>query len=140
MTFHSPPFSRSIPPGKDNRAGVAAVEFAMILPVIMLIFFACLQVSNVLSLQTNVTAISHQAALAVSKSNNTFQDVRDRYEMYAQSAGLKQLSVNLSRTNADTVEIVVSIPAAPNSLLSAATDNRIVSHSSYVYRDPAAID
>ena len=99
---------------KLNRQGVAAVESAVVIPLLVLIFFGGISASHLLSLKHHATIIASSAAKDAMKAENTFALVETRYEALASAAGLNNVDVIVSRESADVVRVEVVVPVADN--------------------------
>lgn len=69
-----------------NTSGVAAVEFAMILPILLVLFFGTLELSNAVAVYRKVTLMAHTLSDLTSQSQEV-QD-SDLTNFFAASAGV----------------------------------------------------
>jgi len=69
-----------------NTSGVAAVEFAMILPILLLMFFGTVEISNAVAVYRKVTLMAHTLSDLTSQSQEV-QDA-DLTNFFAASTGV----------------------------------------------------
>ncbi len=89
MMTITPEWLRARTPGAAllrNTSGVAAVEFAMILPILLLMFFGTVEISNAVAVYRKVTLMAHTLSDLTSQSQEV-QD-SDLTNFFAASTGV----------------------------------------------------
>ena len=106
---------------KYRREGVAAVEVAVCLPVLILIFFSSLELTNRMFLQQAGTAAAYEAARMIAEPGGTEVAARIRAEEILRAHSVNDAVVSITpsiteQTEAGTViQVSVSIPLGSNS-------------------------
>lgn len=112
-TFLSPAAKRSA--GPHPQKGAAAVEFALILPILLLVFFGIVELSLALydkAILTNASREGARAGIVLSSPKMTDAQIRTVVLNYTDGA-----LISLGATTAPTVTIAQSSPASfPNPL------------------------
>lgn len=101
------------------RKGAAVVEFAVCIPVVLLIGFGFINAGVLVQMQHNSKMLGHMAATDVFKSNKdpqTIEKIVERYEQMAEDLGITQLEVEISETN-DIASVRTSMSVSANSLI-----------------------
>ena len=57
----------------ENTSGFAAVEFAMILPILLVLFFGTVEISNAVAVYRKVTLMAHTLSDLTSQSTGWFK-------------------------------------------------------------------
>jgi Flp pilus assembly protein TadG len=113
-TFLRPATWRSA--GQQQQKGAAAVEFALILPVLLLVFFGIVELSLALydkAIITNASREGARAGIVLSSPKMTEAQIRDVVLTYTNGALL-----SLGASSAPTVTVVQSVPSSFPSNLS----------------------
>lgn len=101
--------------GPQQQKGAAAVEFALILPILLLVFFGIVELSLALydkAIITNASREGARAGIVLSSPKMTEAQIRDVVLTYTNGALL-----SLGASVAPTVTVVQSTPASfPNNL------------------------
>ena len=116
------------------RQGVATVEFAVIVPLLVILFFGGITATHMVSLKHQATIIAHTAALDAMKAENDFATVETRSKAFAQSAGLNNVDVTVSMSGAEIVSVEVSIPVSGNFSLSNSSTPESVKSTAFAFR------
>jgi TadE-like protein len=106
-----------------KRRGVAAVEFAVCLPVLVLLVFGAIEASSFIFLKQSLNVSAYEGIREATKlaSNNTI--ARDRAENILSSRGVNNFNVDFPNGESanilrgDEVVIEVSAPTSTNSPL-----------------------
>jgi len=113
-TFLRPATWRSA--GPQQQKGAAAVEFALILPILLLVFFGIVELSLALydkAIITNASREGARAGIVLSSPKMTEAQIRDVVLTYTNGALL-----SLGASTAPTVTVVQSTPSSFPSNLS----------------------
>ena len=117
-----------------NRRAVAAVEAAVCLPILIVIWLGGFELSRVLSLKQQAQLFASNAALQVLETNNSFENIETDVETLATSLGIEGCDAVLTRIDSEIVETTVSIDYAQNSPLSAIFQQQPVASTYFSYR------
>jgi Flp pilus assembly protein TadG len=71
---------------RNNRKGAAAVEFALVLPVLLAVFFCIFEMGWLLSSQTVLNHATFQAARTASKAINAGQETTEAAQLARERA------------------------------------------------------
>jgi Flp pilus assembly protein TadG len=102
---------------KRDRNGVAAVEFAMIAPVLLLILLGCIEISRMISMDRRLGIVTHMTADLIAREKeldaagfkalmNSIEHVMRPYD--ATSLGLRMIEVGSSATNPNDTRVFMS--------------------------------
>ncbi len=91
----------------NNRRGAAAVEFALVAPILLLITFGTLEICSAIFLKEKVTIAASEGARIAVKKMSTQADVVDAIESYLQARGMDTDSLDSD---------AISISPAPDAL------------------------
>ena len=121
----------------DKRSGVAAVEFAVIAPVFVVIFLGAMSAMVQINLKHALQVLSHSAAVEYGDSDLSRTDIEKRYELLGEQLGLKDPKFSIYRRTAGEQIFVVeaSIPTNVNSPFDPPGLSGTITATSYVYRD-----
>ena len=102
------------------RRGAAVVEFAVCVPVLVLIGFGFIYCGLLVQMRHNSKLIGHMVATEVFKLNQrdsiAFQNLEDRFEQIADDLGIVGLQVSINET--DNIAVVTtSLSISDNSPL-----------------------
>ena len=101
----------------DNRAGVAVVEAAVCLPVLIVIWLGTVEISRTLTLKQQGQLLSSTAAHRIIDSNEPFTDIEADLETLAQEIGINGVDVSVTQFDPELVESTVTIDIDQNSNL-----------------------
>jgi len=118
-----------------NRRAVAAVEAAVCLPVLVVIWFGSFELARVLSLKQQAQLFASSAAHKVLETTEDFGDIETEMEELATSLGIDGCDVTLTRIDSEIVESMVSIDFGKNSPISGVLNDRPVTSTYYSYRE-----
>lgn len=123
-----------------DRRGVAAVEFAVILPVLVIIFLGGIGVCHLINLKHQATFVAHSAALDAIKEVNLLSDAKSKATRLAAEAGLRNVTVNVSRSTSEKVKVEVIVPSDQNFSLNLPILPSSVKAEAFSYRSAAFAD
>jgi Flp pilus assembly protein TadG len=89
--------------GSQERRGVAAVEFAIVAPVMFLLTFGMIEVGSIMMIKNSVTQASRIGARTASLPNSTNATVESRISQELQLMNLTTAVVELSPANVTQV-------------------------------------
>ena len=117
---------------RQSRRGATLVEFAIVLPIIFLLFFSIISVSRLLMLQHTADTAAYEAARAAMIPGATAGDAVFEADQLLAAAGVNGSAVvvepSLITQETAFVSVRVDIPVEPNSwILPDQTNNHIVS-------------
>ena len=129
--------------------GAAAVEFAMVIPILLLLTFGTLEVCGVLFLKEKLVIAAHEGGRIAIKKTNTDAEVRQVILDYLESRDIDvdalgadaiAISPQTERTEElDPITITVTVPVAGNSILPGTVytwfGDRSVSTSVVMYKE-----
>lgn len=119
----------------DNRAGVAVVEAAVCLPVLLIIWLGTVEISRTLTLKQQGQLLSSTAAHRIIDSNEPFTDIEADLENLAQEIGINGVDVSVTQFDPELVESTVTIDIDQNSNLGTLFPGRSVTSTYYSYRE-----
>jgi Flp pilus assembly protein TadG len=114
--------------GRHPRSGIAAVEMAITMPVIITLLFGMLEVGRMVQINQILCNAAREGARTASTGLNTYADVQTTVQNYLTNAGVtnqNKLSIsvaNLTQSNAgptydpstaawlDQLQVIVTIP------------------------------
>jgi len=108
---------------RRSRAGIAVVEFAVCLPILMAMVMGVIEASNAVFLQQALTSASYEAANVASAIGGTSTEATTRANAVLTALGVKNSTVTISPTVTTatpigtTIVVTVSAPFASNSLV-----------------------
>ena len=101
---------------RKNRRGVAAVEFAVVLPVFLLLVFGMIEYGRMIMVQQIITNASREGARVAILDGMTNADVTSTIDTYLNNSGIAGANVSVA-TNppvapdyAESMTIAVDIP------------------------------
>lgn len=118
-----------------SRAAVAAVEAAVCLPVLVLVWFGSFELARLLSLKQQAQLLSSTAANRVLDSDDSFEVIETRLENLAVDLGIEDVDATVTRIDSEVVESSVTIDFGRNSPLSALLAGRQVNSTYYSFRE-----
>jgi hypothetical protein len=107
----------------DQRRGVAVVELAICLPLLILIVFATIETCRMIHLQQMLKVTAYEGARIGITPHATFVNVNFQCETLLDSQNIKDYSISLNPadpsmlTPGDFFEVTLTVDYAPNALL-----------------------
>lgn len=107
---------------RKRRRGAAVVEFAVCLPVIVLIVFGGIEAANLLFLRQTLVQAAFEGVKTGVKNNGTDEAVTASVQSVTDGRNLENVSITLTPSNVETLErgeffeVTVSAPGDDNSL------------------------
>lgn len=107
---------------KRRRHGASLVEFAFVLPVILLVFCAILEFSHVSLMRHSAEAAAYEGCRSAIVVGATASDAEDAAEELLRAASIRQWQLSIEpraiRESTAKVTVTVTIPVAENSWIS----------------------
>jgi len=122
------------------RSGVATVELAVVLPVLMSVFLGGMAVSQQISLQQNANILASTAALQAVDPDRQLLEIQEWTENYSAELGIKDAKVTVARISKNEVAVDVSLPYDSNSTFNFVRLQKITTARAVVYRSVDAVD
>lgn len=104
-----------------RRAGVATVELAVCLPLLVLIVFGSIQACDLIYLRHGVTTAAYEGSLEAARPDATRASVEARMEQVLELRGVKNGTVNIAAAApienlnvGDDIRLIVRAPIGPN--------------------------
>ena len=119
----------------NKRRGIAAVEAAVCLPVVIVIWLGTVEVSTVLTLKQQSQLIAAAAAQQTLESTATFTEIETKFKNLADSIGIECATVSLRQFDGEIVETEVTIDVGPNSTFGSLLKTKNVNSKYYSYRE-----
>ena len=108
--------------GAKSRRGVAAVEFAVCLPVVLLVVFGSIQAASMLFLRQATIQAAYEGVKVGIRNSGTDDGVREAAQAVLDGRQLTGVTIDIQPSNVDTldagtiVDVIVSAPADENTL------------------------
>ena len=108
---------------RRERSGLAAVEFALCLPIMLAMTFGVVEASNAVFLQQALTSAAYEAANVASAVGGTSTNAQTRANAVLTSLGVKSATVTISPTVTastvvgTTIVVTCSAPLSANSIV-----------------------
>lgn len=99
----------------DRVRGVAAVEFALCLPVMVFIALGSMQAGYAILLRQKALYIAESTTIDYSLGNIQESQIRSRAAEFAKDLGIQGATAKLSRHGRDMLRLDVSVPISRNS-------------------------
>lgn len=122
---------------KDNtrkRRGIAAVEFAVVAPLLVLVVFGGIEATHFISLQHSANQISYSVAADLVLTDKSVEELEQQYEQIAVDSGYANASVDITGAPNTIASVVVTIPYAENATLASLFSKSDAIGESFVYR------
>jgi len=126
----------------ERRRGTAAVEFAVCLPVIVMLFMGSIEVAGMLFLKESLTVASYEGARTAAKYDSETQDVISKAEAMLAIKNVvgAQISVSPSdignASRGEPITVTVSCPCNANALVPLKFfDNQLITVKSIMVRE-----
>lgn len=107
---------------QERRAGLAAVEFALTLPLLMILVLGSIEASNAIFLRQSITIAAYETAQVASAYGGTEAEAKTRGNEILTSYGIDSATITIFPT-IDTsvvpgtkIEVTVTAPASANSI------------------------
>ena len=113
---------RRIGSRQPARRGVATVELAICLPMLMLLVVGAIESSNMIFLQQAVTVAAYESVHVVSRGGGTIPQAQTRADQILGARAIGESTVSYSPTNADkaprgeVIAVTVTAPVASNAI------------------------
>ena len=120
---------------QKNRRGVAAVEAAVCLPLLIIVWFGTFEVTRQTSLKQQAQLLASNAAHRILESPTDFASIKADTLVVADSLGIEGCQVEIFRIDSQLVEIIVSMDFSQNSPISSILAGQQVSSTYYSYRE-----
>ena len=117
-----------------SRKGVAATEFAVIAPVLILVVFGAIEVTHYISLKQAATRIGHAAAADVILTDDSYADIEQKSEQLASDVGIAGASITISNAADNLASVDVSVPLSANAIILNFFQGVDANAQSFVYR------
>jgi len=107
---------------KKSRRGAAAVEFAVCLPVVLLIVFGSIQAASMLFLRQATIQAAYEGVKVAIRDQGTDEGVREAAQAVLDGRQLTGVTIDIQPENVDTLEagtivdVIVSAPSDENTL------------------------
>lgn len=105
------------------RRGIAAVEFAVCVPVLIILFLGSIECANMIYLKQTLKLSSYEGVRKAIQYNGTNQSARDRCENILTARHIQQAQIEFTPSNVATVSpgteisVTISAPCDVNSSL-----------------------
>jgi len=119
---------------RSGRRGIAAVEAAICLPVLIAIWLGTVEITRTLTLKQQSQLFASAAAARILDTNTPLQDVESNIELMAKEFDVLGVDVSVTRFDNDLVEASVSINIDQNSSLGTLFPGRSVASTYYTFR------
>lgn len=86
---------------KTNRRGAALIEFALCLPVMVLLVYGSIELNSSIFMKQTLTSAAHEGALAGMKQNATGQEVEDKIALILDARGVEGYQIQLITDGVD---------------------------------------
>ena len=125
VMFKRTPTSRPVErqDSAEHRRGTAAVEFAICLPVIALMFMGSIEAASMIFLKEALTVSSYEGARTAAKYDSETDDVVAKVEAMLELRNVSGAVITISPAEVssaergDQITVTVSIPCNTNSLV-----------------------
>lgn len=128
-----------------NRRAAAIVEFAIVLPIVLLCFASMIEISRILLLQNSADTAAYEGArCAMVPGANTTEAIESAKRLL-QAAGLKKCEItvapDLITEETELILVNVEVPVAPNAWITPFwfMPNSVVSQVALVCERPAVV-
>lgn len=108
---------------RERRRGVAAVEFAVCLPMLVLLVFGSIEASSIIFLKQTLNVSAYEATREAIRDGRNNADARLRAENILNARNINGFAISFPRGESadadrgDEVVVTVTAPTAPNSPL-----------------------
>lgn len=119
----------------SDRRGIAAVEAAVCLPVLIIIWLGTVEITRTLTLKQQAQLLSSTAAHRVIDSTTALSEIESNLTSLAEELDIQGVDVSVTRFDTELVEASVSINIDQNSSLGTLFPGRSVNSTYYSYRE-----
>ncbi len=105
-----------------SRRGAAAVEFAVCLPVVLLVVFGSIQAASMLFLRQATIQAAYEGVKVAIRDESTDEKVREAAQAVLDGRNLTGVTIDIQPSNVETldagtvVDVIVSAPSDENTL------------------------
>jgi Flp pilus assembly protein TadG len=117
-----------------QRSGIAATEFAVVLPVVVIIFLGAISAISQISLRRNLQLVAYTAATGVSNSANSIPDIETHFEAFATDLGIRNADVSVTVHEDRIYLIEATAPHAGNHPIQPPGSTGSLTARCYVFR------
>ena len=106
-----------------QREGVAAVEFAVCLPVLVLVIFGSIEACTMVFLKESLTIAAYEGSRVAVNATATESDVTTRCQEVLADRNVQGATIQITPSNLSAVasgspiEVTVSAPCGPNAVM-----------------------
>ena len=118
----------------QSRSGIAATEFAVIAPVIAIIFVGSISAMAQISLRRNLQLVAYTAAAEVSNTSYSLADIESHYEGFATDIGIRDSDISISVHDGRIYLVEATAPQSTNNPISTPGSAATLTARCYVYR------
>ena len=118
-----------------NRKGVAAVETALCLPLLIIIWMGTFEVSRQTSLRQQTQLLASSAANRILETTTPFGEIESETLVLAEALGIEDCQISITRVDSEIVRSDVTIDFSQNSPLSLILDGQQITSTYYSYRE-----
>jgi Flp pilus assembly protein TadG len=93
-----------------GRKGLACVELAVCLPLLLLLVFGSIQACNLIFLKHSITTAAYEGTLELVKSGSTNTSVETRVEQVLEMRGVKNYEVDIKPGNKEVEKTTPGFP------------------------------
>ncbi|MBT5019545.1 MAG: pilus assembly protein [Planctomicrobium sp.] len=114
--------SRSQSPRKERRSGLAAVEFALTLPLLMILVIGSIEASNAIFLRQAITIAAYETAQIASAYGGTEIEAKNRGTEILNSYQVKNFTiavfppVTAATIPGSKIQVTITAPSNSNSI------------------------
>jgi Flp pilus assembly protein TadG len=114
-------FRRKPPQSESARSGLAVVELAICLPLMVMLTFGAIEAANAIYLKQTLVTAAYEAARTATALGATQKDGEDRYKEVVDAVGMNGAAIAFSpQIKSDTpsgtaIKVTVTAPADSNS-------------------------
>ena len=120
---------------RKNRRGIAAVEAAVCLPLLIIVWFGSFEVTRRTSLQQQAQLLASNAAHRILESTTDFETIESDTLVLAESLGIEGCQIDIARVDSELVETTVSMGFSENSPISSLLAGQQITSIYYSYRE-----
>jgi Flp pilus assembly protein TadG len=108
--------------GANGRRGVATVELAVCLPVLLILVVGAIEGANFIFLKQSVTVAAYESANLAAQAGGTSDEARHRAEQILAARSIDNATIEFTPTSVEAAErgqvvaVTVSAPSSANSI------------------------
>jgi len=118
-----------------KRRGIAAVEAAVCLPLLIIVWFGTFEVTRRTSLQQQAQLLASTAAHRILESSTDLETIRTDTLVLADSLGIEGCQMEISRVDPEIVQSIVTMDFSENSPISSLLRGQQVTSTYFSYRE-----